>query len=194
MYLGVKKEMKRFLVTLLCSLPFLVFGQQPSVFRPANNLSVGIGFISEKLPEGVSYYPQMLLAKLYLHHYGKRDGGLSLYAEPQFVPVILSGSNDMAFEFGANLGFQYVGKINKNVYASAAIGSGPHYITVQTDIQSPGYIFSDNFEVGFLFVLPKPDLQFNLRTRFRHISNAGIRNPNKGIDNWFLIFGLSHSF
>lgn len=187
--------MKRAFILLVFTVATLSsFAQNTAPFRPANILSVGASFIGEKLPEGTVYYPLNILARIYLKHYSKKDGGLSIYAEPQFVPVFLAQSKDMAFEFGANLGLEYLVELSQNFFATAAIGSGPHYITVQTDIQSPGFIFSDNFELGVLFSPHQSATQFNVRARFRHISNAGIRNPNKGIDNWFFIFGASTTF
>jgi hypothetical protein len=73
----------------------------------------------------------------------------------------------------------------------AAIGSGPHYITVETDRQARGFIFSDNFELGSAYNFERINTAFLLKFRFRHISNAGLKEPNGGIDNFFVIAGLS---
>jgi hypothetical protein len=183
--------MKAILFPFLLLYPFLLIAQEEAPWRPDNNLAIGIGFIGEKLPEGVTYYPQNILARFYVYHFSKKAGGLSLYGEPQFVPALLSGSDEVEFEYGLNAGFAYHGRISDQLYWQAAIGSGPHYITLETELQSSGFIFSDNFELGLVLDPPNSPAQFMLRTRFRHISNAGLKNPNKGIDNWFLILGMS---
>ena len=72
---------------------------------------------------------------------------------------------------------------------TAAIGTGPHYLSLESDIQAKGFIFSDNFEVAFYQKL-KSRLGFSIKMRFRHLSNAGLKEPNIGIDNFFLMLGV----
>ena len=52
------------------------------------------------------------------------------------------------------------------------------------------FIFSDNFELGASYLPKGWRAGFNLRARFRHISNAGFKYPNLGVDNLFIIAGL----
>ncbi|HUR30281.1 MAG TPA: acyloxyacyl hydrolase, partial [Saprospiraceae bacterium] len=69
----------------------------------------------------------------------------------------------------------------------------PHYINTVTERQAQGFIFSDNLTFGLRKQLPsrKNNYELNIQYRFRHISNAGLSYPNKGINNGFLILGIT---
>lgn len=168
------------------------YSQNNHLSSPSFGAQIAVPFIYEKLPEGLEYQPFMLMA-----HYNfknllpKRKSNLWIYTEPQLVLVNYKPDAPKDFEFGANLGFQLQLPLSSNIFWLAAIGSGPHYASVETSMQAKGFIFSDNFECGFLFQQKKGQLEFNLKTRFRHISNAGLNSLNLGIDNWFIIFGIS---
>jgi len=150
-------------------------------------------FIFENLPEGRDYRPQMLLGYYTITDLlKKKKSNLYVYLEPQLVLVSFNPKTDKEIEFGANLGFEYqVPLFSEKTYFTLAIGSGPHFITVETDLQTKGYIFSDNFEAGFRQKLGKSNLDLLLKCRFRHISNADLKLPNGGIDNWFIVLGLT---
>ena len=77
---------------------------------------------------------------------------------------------------------------------SLAMGTGPHFISLKTNRQSRGFIFSDNLELGLIYPVSKLHLDFNLKVRYRHISNAGLEEPNGGIDNLFLVFSITKYF
>jgi len=153
--------------------------------------SLALSFIGEDLPEGVTYYPHMVLARHYLHDFSPGRHGFLIYGEPQLVAATLDGNGRTEVEGGINLGIEYQLRFLKTWYLQAAIGTGPHYISVETDLQAKGFIFSDNFEVGLIKNLPRLATQLHLRTRFRHISNAGLQSPNLGIDSFFFVIGIS---
>ena len=73
---------------------------------------------------------------------------------------------------------------------SLGLGSGPHYLGFDSAIQKKGFIFSDNFFLNFSQSISH-DLWIDYEVRFRHISNAGIAEPNIGIDNFFLGIGFN---
>lgn len=150
--------------------------------------SVNIGFsaIPEELREGYLYAPITLLPSTSLWVFG----AFSVYAEGQIVYANLPVSPGAAYEAGMNMGLRYQLALSPQWLLNAAIGSGPHYITVRTEQQAPGFIFSDNFELGLTYLPPGKAWGINLRSRFRHISNAGFKRPNIGIDNLFVIGGL----
>jgi len=160
-------------------------------------ISFGIPIVREHLPEGRQYQPFTLLGYYpiadLLKNKNKNDH-LIWYVEPQLVIVSFSPNAGSEFEFGVNLGIQYQFQLFQKTYLTAAIGSGPHFITVETRQQSKGFIFSDNFEAGLKRTFEKQKLNLNLRLRFRHISNAGLDKPNKGIDTWFLVAGAEKTF
>jgi hypothetical protein len=102
----------------------------------------------------------------------------------------------MEFEAGVNVGLIYNLRLSKNLLLDAGISSGPHFISINTNLQARGFIFSDNLIFGFSkqFEGKKTDWEFMVQTRFRHISNAGLKEPNTGIDNFILYFGISKLF
>jgi len=153
--------------------------------------SIAPSYIAENLPEGVAYYPHMVLARHYIYDFSPDKHGFLIYGEPQLVTASLLGNGRTEVEGGFNMGIEYQLRFLRSWYLQAAIGSGPHYISLNTELQAGGFIFSDNFEIGIIKNMPGIATQIHLRTRFRHISNAGLQSPNKGIDNFFLVFGLS---
>ncbi len=166
-------------------------------FSPVSAQEWGLGFggafVVEHLPEGYGYRPWQLLG-----HYGfrpflqGRKTALRPYAEPQLVlaPTPDAGPS---FEGGLNLGLQGEWQLDTDWRLQAAIGSGPHFLGLRTELQARGFIFSDNFTLRCARRLPSK-WQLTCGVRFRHISNAGFQNPNKGIDNWFLLFGFRKAF
>ena len=150
------------------------------------SLNYGRSVIDELLPEGFAYNPVTLLANTPLYHFG----AFSLYAEGQFTRADNLLTRELEFVFGLNGGIRYQVNLNRYFEVNAAIGSGPQFISLETRLQARGFIFSDNFELGFSFYLPAARTSFNIKGRFRHISNAGLKRPNWGIDNLFLIVGV----
>jgi hypothetical protein len=74
------------------------------------------------------------------------------------------------------------------------MGTGPHFISLRTSRQARGFIFSDNLELGLIYPVSNLHLDFNVKARYRHISNAGLEDPNVGIDNLFLVLGITKYF
>lgn len=175
----------RFLWLLLWCLP-LSSAAQENDFHPYTEINLGFSVLSEALREGYNYQPVTLLPATSLWHLGR----FSAYAEGQLVYANIPIEPGNAYEFGINMGIRYHQPVVGPVYLTAAVGAGPHYITLETASQAEGFIFSDNFELGFSMVRPENKWGFNLRARFRHISNAGFKYPNLGIDNLFLVVGL----
>lgn len=183
--------MTRFLFLALILLPFVSQGQRHFDYNKYKALNIGIGIINEEMPEGYQYNPITILPAFSIWD----RGHFSVYAEGQFTFATLTEEVPTAYEFGANLGFRFQTALFSRLVMGAAIGSGPHFITVDTRMQADGFIFSDNFELGFSYYLDdnyKTALQ--LKGRMRHISNAGLQLPNWGIDNFFLVVGARHNW
>ena len=187
--LAPKIHLMRFILLLLL-LPFIT----PAFSQSGKSVGMylGIPFVNEKLKEGREYKPfQLLLYYNFTNLLNDRKNDLWVYLEPQFVWVHFSPKDKNEVEFGANLGLEYRLNISAQTAFIAAIGSGPHYISVETKQQAKGYIFSDNFTAGIRHRPGGSGIGLDLKFRYRHISNAGIKNPNKGIDSWFVIFGAT---
>ncbi len=177
--------------------PLNILAQSPD-FNYLNAKSYGFltgtSFIDENLPGNHNYHPIQFIYKIskpLLKFNPERKSNISINFEPQFNPVFISNAKN-SIEFGLNVGFLYERKISESSIIFGGIGSGPHYINVETSLQSKGFIFSDNFIIGLRQLLRENKrTEFNVQIRFRHISNAGISEPNLGIDNFFIMFGLS---
>lgn len=162
--------------------------------RKEAGLRLGFGFSNEVLPERKEYQPLTILP--YFNYYISKSNTaaqLSIYAEPQLTPVIIdyqySRRKIVEYEFGMNGGLIFNYRIGDfNIYTGA--GSGPNFISMQTRQQADGFLFSDNFFLGLKKEM-KGNYQLDAQFRVRHISNAGLQTPNKGIDNMFAVAGIS---
>lgn len=153
---------------------------------------LGIPIINETLREGRKYKPYQLLFYYNFTNLLKgKKNDLFIYLEPQLVWVHFSPKDKYEWEFGSNLGLEYRWNVSGKTAITAAIGSGPHFITVRTKQQHRGFIFSDNFTAGIHQKLGNSGTNLDLKMRFRHISNANLAKPNIGIDSWFVIAGVT---
>lgn len=168
--------------------------------RPLNRLnSVGLlidyPVIEEKLPETVDGGYKPLLIQANFRFPLIKNNGLhqaTLYVTPQFNPVLpIPGNNNFLFETGVNLGIAYEFYIPNAAILFIGGGVGPHYININTDKQANGFIFSDNVFAGVHQIL-NPNWMLTYQVKYRHISNAGLQQPNNGIDNMFVGMGLSY--
>lgn len=186
----------RYILLLLFFSGFHFAGAQDRFARTEIGFSIAIPVINERMPEG-RYQPFLLKGIIgwqmgRTENIAEKNGHLIFYLEPQINPAFISGKlNDL--EFGCNFGFRYELELNDKNRLYWAIGTGPHFVSVETSMQANGYIFSDNFMMGWYRQIGD-NLYSNLHYRFRHISNAGLQKPNKGIDNHFIGFGLSRRF
>lgn len=168
----------------------------------ATEAGIGLAFpvINEMLPEGVRYAPLPFLGQIYYdliprspHH------KLILNIEPQFTVVRLHRPKNTPSvqgkktlyreEFGVAFALRYGYVFPRQISLYGQVGAGPHYINTYTRLQHKGFLFCDSFAVGI-----KKDFKRNnifLEFRYRHISNASIRKPNGGIDNFFVMIGYT---
>lgn len=118
----------------------------------------------------------------------KRDF-LAWYAEPQVNPVESTGKNP-DWEFGLNLGLRNYIRINDGFYLYQQLGSGPHFISARLERQARGFIFSDNLIFGGMVRLKNSNF-LNLQFGIRHISNANLKLPNRGVNSYVIRLGWS---
>lgn len=187
----VKKfdEMKYlFFVLILCNYNTLL--GQPIGKEKYSEITLGYALTAEKLPEGYDYAPFFLTGRFTVHQFStSKKSTLNVFVEPQLILNTPSSPFKKSYEFGANLGLQCFFPLSKKNGFAASIGVGPHYLSLETAMQAKGFIFSDNFEVGYYQKL-KERWGFTIKPRFRHISNAGFLSPNLGIDNFFVFVGI----
>ena len=122
----------------------------------------------------------------------KKKSFLTWYWQPQInlVKAATTPRNKLDYEFGVNLGLRNYIKVNDNFYLYDMISSGPHFISAIVYRQARGFNFSDNIALGSLIHLSK-NYFLRLQAGLRHISNGEIKEPNKGIDSFLFMAGLS---
>lgn len=123
----------------------------------------------------------------------KKKDFLAWYAEPQFnfVKGDYTPKGSIDYEFGLNLGIRNYIKINDGFYFYQMLGSGPHYISAKVGRQASGFIFSDNLALGTFLRLNQKGLFLNFQYVQRHISNAGLKDPNGGVNSYNFVIGFS---
>ena len=172
--------------SLLLALFLGFFCSSFAQFTDQFSISFGSSVWHEWLPEDVHYIPTAMLGAFPLW----RHKNFYIYSEGQLTYAINQVSFKSEYEFGTNMGIAYRLPLADWFQIGAMIGSGPHFITIDTRRQAKGFIFSDNFELNFNLNINKINTAIQLKTRYRHISNAGLKKPNGGIDNLIILIGL----
>lgn len=93
-------------------------------------------------------------------------------------------------EFGVNAGI--LGRktlFDGSAAVYALVSAGPHFVSKSPEYQASGFIFSDNIAIGLNQKLSHK-MYFDLRFGYRHLSNAGLNRPNRGINNWIIGLGM----
>lgn len=192
------KRLGKSLVVLVFSwlLPLALSGQnrklvQKSAYRIG--IVAGIG-TQQGMQVQYRYNVIMLpLPECYQTVWQKRAWSLDMLTHPQFNLTRLRPVDDMpvlknGYEFGLNCGlvFRYSPLQKLGVYAG--VSAGPHYVSATPIRQARGFIFSDN-AFGGMNLKSAKNTWIDLRIGFRHISNAGLREPNGGVNNLMLSGG-----
>ncbi len=127
-----------------------------------------------------------LARKLHINPRGTIEG----IVEPLMNVVI---SPDTNAEVGSSFMLKYSDHITSRIAPYVEGGVGIIYTTQHTYEQSTQYNFLSQAGVGLQFFLNKK-LALTGGYRFRHMSNAGIDSPNRGINYHFALLGLSYFF
>ena len=149
---------------------------------------IGTGSISEG-----NYEPVLIIWHLskdlapYFNSLAGHRWSLSFICEPQVNPVF-NPHSDLEFGIGVGLKFRYPITDKLVPYLLGAVG--PHYVSVQTKDQASGFIFSNTIGAGIEYRFNRK-YAMNIGYRLRHISNAGLKSPNGGINTQFGTAGFS---
>ena len=117
-------------------------------------------------------------------------GTIEAVVEPLMNVVINPDTNA---EVGCSVLLKYSDHITLRIAPYIEGGFGIIYTTQHTRKQSTQYNFLSQVGVGLQFFLNE---KFALTGgyRFRHLSNAGIDSPNRGINHHFALLGVSYFF
>jgi len=113
-------------------------------------------------------------------------GVLTVFLEPQVNPVF---GHDTSFEAGAGIGLKYRYPLTDALSVYGLVTTGFLFITGDTVDQADGFNFSHAVGVGVNLAI-MPGAALDLGFRARHVSNAGLREPNSGIDTYFGTIGF----
>jgi hypothetical protein len=156
----------------------------------AHTLQYGYG---KEFSDNVDYRMHMLAAELSRSfNKPKKNDFMGWYGQLQFnlVKATNTPAGKTDVEFGLNLGIRNHIRLSRNFYLYQMLGSGPHYISAELDRQANGFIFSDNLAIGSYIHLSS--IYFlNLQFGIRHISNANIKLPNRGVNSYIISVGIS---
>jgi len=166
---------------------------------------LGISFGEEKKLISIDYFSGYGYAKLerqddyifspfcidftYPIPFSKKDSQFQFQLEPFFSYVSQPDTNA---EIGLSFFFKYRFFKEEKLQPYIRFGSGIIYITQDTYEQSTNYNFVSQLGTGLSYFL-KNNFGVAVEYRYRHISNAGIKEPNSGIDSRLFLFGIIHS-
>ncbi len=182
-------------VVLLFSLNCL-FAQEASLNSSKHRVGgvVGVGnqlWLDVDYHYGVNFYQ----LQYYRSVLGRESWSLDILFQPQYNrtkyrPVDNIPHKNDGFELGLNVGLL----IRKNLMDDfisiySLVSLGPHYVSGTPKRQADGFIFSDNLFVGFNIMLYE-NIYLDIRPGFRHISNAGLKRPNGGVNNAVISAGI----
>jgi opacity protein-like surface antigen len=153
------------------------------------------GFGYGTLTEG-DYFPVPLIVhmgvdmKRWLPSLQDHRGVLTAFLEPQFNLVF---GAEFSTEGGASIGLKYRYPLNDAVSVYGLYSAGFLFITVDTVDQGNGFNFANAVGIGINFNI-MPGAALDLGFRFRHVSNADLRDPNCGIDSYLGTIGFMISY
>ena len=126
---------------------------------------------------------------------GKQTWDLEILAQPQYNITKYKYkdyfTDDLdGYEVGLNIGILIRGNLVKKYLSFyGLLSSGPHYVSGVPRRQANGFIFSDNISIGMNVRLIK-SLYLDVRSGIRHISNAKLKSPNGGVNNFIINIGV----
>ena len=116
------------------------------------------------------------------------QNALQLALEPFCNPV---SKPETGIETGVNLFFRYLHPIAPSVKLVSEIGSGPMYLSIDSEEQGKaGFNFLNQFGLGAQ-VAVSDNSAITVGYRFRHLSNAGTSQPNRGINSNAIVLSCS---
>ncbi|MBU1112685.1 MAG: acyloxyacyl hydrolase [Candidatus Omnitrophica bacterium] len=134
----------------------------------------------------LGYDGRPILSKFGLHTKGRFD----FILEP-FVNLSTRPSGNV--ELGSNFLFEYAFPLHPRLQPYLKGGVGLIYMTQDTEEQSTQWNFLPQGAAGLHFYL-KENLALSCEYRHRHLSNASIKAPNRGIDAKMYLAGLTFFF
>ena len=153
----------------------------------------GLGFTDFKIDRDYDVY--LFQFQHYYSVYESKLWGIEIVSQPQLNFSKFRSLEDPktvtnAIEFGLNIGLlARLNFFNDTLSLYGLVSSGPHFISKAPQRQANGFIFSDNFFVGFN-VRMSDNTFLDIRSGKRHMSNLNIQMPNGGINTFIINIGV----
>lgn len=126
--------------------------------------------------------------KPFFRKFGLGPRGLAVFELEPFIGAVISPNNNI--EVGCNFLLKYAYPLTSKIYPYAEGGLGVVYMSQHTREQSTQYNFLPQLGAGVQYFL-KENVSINAGYRYRHLSNASFKHPNKGIDAHMFLTGMS---
>lgn len=190
-----------YLIAFLIFIPSFLFAEETAEQakeKCLQGIEILSGFGVAKLREKGSYHVSPLLvdfdfdAKPLFKKIGINDPALLQFVLEPFVSYVSSpnGNAEIGNNFLIKVGFvPDTWKIQP--YFKGGVGFV--YITQHTREQGSQFNFNEYTGLGAHYFFKK-NLALTVEYRYRHLSNAGMRSPNSGINTNYGICGLSYQF
>ena len=150
-------------------------------------LQVGIGM--DKMKLGYCDWIERL-AKTFFHKDFHPAGYTEFVLEP-FASYVSSPNKNA--EFGLVLLSKFAYPLTPRIHPYIFAGGGIMYITQHLHEQATQYNFTPQMGGGVSFFI-KDDIAINADWRWRHFSNAHLKNPNDGVNAKMIFVGVSKFF
>ncbi len=147
----------------------------PAIGRFGYNLdSIGFGFCD-------------LLSPVFDKVHVKPKGFTEFILEP-FINTVINPNYNI--EAGCAILLKYSYPLTEKIYPYAIGGGGGAYITQHTREEATQWGFTPQLGTGVLYFFKK-DTALSVEYRYRHLSNANIKEPNTGINVDMFLVGIS---
>lgn len=173
----------------------ILYAVQVSCQTSRHSAGFNMGYSQELFPDSYFYRSVMLQGEYRYAACNWRWGGLDVVAQLQINPTRY-GTDYRMVEFSKSIevGITAGASLHVNIVGDYFIGSvmgflGPLYTPHLPARQGGALNFSDNLAIA-LGIKLYHSLYLDLRGGFRHLSNAGLFDPNYGINSPWVGFGL----
>lgn len=174
---------------------FILYVVQASCQISRHSVGFNTGYSQELFPDSYFYRITMFQGEYRYAACDWRWGGLDVVAQLQVNPTHYGTDYRMveflrSIEVGVTAGVSLRVNIVGDYFTASVMGFlGPLYTPHLPARQGGALNFSDNLAIALDVKLYRR-LYLDLRGGFRHLSNAGLFNPNYGINSPWVGFGL----
>ncbi len=197
-------KVKRFLFFILFFLtPLILKAQKPPIEEFSRHKLGFVSGVGDQVIFPANYNYEVVLFQFeYSYTFSRQERwNWEVLLQPQynlshftkievFEEFVKVTENVPGKEFGLSAGILARTNVIKDIIGFyGVLGAGPHHISDSPRRQAKGFIFSTYLDFGFTIKLTK-SAYIDVRPGFRHISNAGTKPPNEGLNTFTLRGGM----